>query len=611
MNKFILTLAAAVVAVGCYAFPKALYVKKGDTFTKFNFGVAEDLKFSEDGNYLNITGYNETIDLNTIDYITFTAPVSTTALTPDEQKERLISIADKVNTMAVPEKEADMIGLMGDFFIDGGEEETAGEWIWYHPVCEYSWPAGFWGENNADKKAVSNLMKAVRSAVNLDCNMGAPLMAAALKLYRFADYTGVFTANHAQQQWVKTADADYLELRYLRRENPMFSGYYAVRLEASDDYWTFDTSDFKSEVPRKLTLTFWKNTTQIATTTIDFDIAQDQHIYADIHFMGNVAEAKVNIKITDDVLESKALSYIEGKYLNDSYSKMDCYGLMDYDMMKADYNAAKDYEDPNTGEEIEGDHERLNRHFLKMAAETDVINELQGYGYLFDYKNFRSAAEKADEYLEGEEFVYPDGYVGYAWPRYNLSYENGILNFADSKEADHTNYSNLLNRKADIQFAYDKTGVTQGFVTWEVQDETEESSIPNVGPDNNTPAYGYYPKDGKVYTISYNEVVEYVEPSEANPNPEPIVYRFYGEYEYNDLGKLVIHAIPTESLLFPVVTREHSYNIVPRLVFSDLTGFYFEDFFTSQAFSGPISHYNRLIDAYFTITGIERNTSDK
>lgn len=609
MKKFLLPVAAALMAAGCYAFPKALYVKKGDSFTKFNFGVAEDLRFSEDGRYLNITGYNETIDLDAIDYITFTAPVSTTALTPDAQKERLISIADKVNEMAVPEKEADMIGLFGDFFIDGGDEETSQGWVWHRPVCEYAWPEGFWTEKNS-ADAITGLMKAVSSAVSLDCNTGAPLMASALNVYRFADYTGVFTANHSNNSWTKTANADYLELRYVRYLNPRISGHYAVRLEASDDYWTFDTSDFNSRVPRKLTLTFWKNDTRLATTTIDFDIVQNQHIYADIILKSNVTESRISIKITDSAIESKTISYVEGKYLNDSYAKIDGFGFMDYDMMKADYNAARDYEDETTWETVEGDHERLNRHFVKATAETDIINELQGFGVLFDYKGYRNARELAATYIDSEDLVYPDGAVRRSWPVYNLGIENGIINTAESKEENHIALINYLNRKSDIQFAYDKTGKTQGFVTWEVRDKIDDYVIPTGTDGDSAPQYGYYLKDGKAFRIYYRTVNEYIPPTASHPEPQEILHKFYGEEEWVN-GKLVIHSFPEESLVFPVIDRTHYYENVPKLVFSDLTGFYFDDFFTSQAFNGPIGHYNKLIDAYFTITGIERNDYDK
>ncbi len=73
MKKLLLTLAALLITLTSFAFPKAFYVVKGDSYTKYNFGVAGDLKFSADGKTLSVTGYDDAIILDEIDYITFTA----------------------------------------------------------------------------------------------------------------------------------------------------------------------------------------------------------------------------------------------------------------------------------------------------------------------------------------------------------------------------------------------------------------------------------------------------------------------------------------------------------------------------------------------------------
>ena len=83
MKKVLLILVALFTVVSAMAFPKAIYVKKGDEVKKFNFGVAEDLVFSNDGRTLTITGYDEDIKLDEIDYISFSAPVDGTAITPN------------------------------------------------------------------------------------------------------------------------------------------------------------------------------------------------------------------------------------------------------------------------------------------------------------------------------------------------------------------------------------------------------------------------------------------------------------------------------------------------------------------------------------------------
>ena len=118
MKKLLLTLAAALTVAGAMAFPKALYVKKGNEVQKYNFGVAEDLVFSNGGRTLTITGYDEAINLDNIDYITFTAPVDETAITPNAQKDKLIQIGEKLNSIIDINELAEIVRMYDCFFID-------------------------------------------------------------------------------------------------------------------------------------------------------------------------------------------------------------------------------------------------------------------------------------------------------------------------------------------------------------------------------------------------------------------------------------------------------------------------------------------------------------
>ena len=601
MKKLLLTLAAVVITLSCYAFPKALYVVKDNSFSKFNFGVAEDLKFSENGRFLIITGYSEKIDLNEIDYITFTAP-TTTALTPDEQKQRLIDIARKVNDMVDINQEADMVNLITDFLAEGGRQPD-NEYEWCEPVSNYAWPAGFWGEKNK-QSSLKSMMEAILGIVKHEGNNGAPLLASALNLYRFADYTGIFQANNQTQKWEQTGTANYLELRY-RRTNHVMEGNYGVRLTASDDYYTYGTSDFNCEIPRKLTITFMKNSEQLATTTIDFDVLQDDHINAEISFKGQSAKALVSIKISDDLMETTSTAYAGGKYLNRSYAKVNANGLMDYDTMKDDYDASRDYYDDTTYTEVEGDKARLARHFQKAYAESDVINELQATGYLFDYKNFITALDDADKTPDMVELTYPDGYVSAYWPQYYIDYKDGIIELAYTQQELRDKAAKYLNTKCDIQFAYDNTGKTQGFFAWE--GENPYNDYESYYPTENIPGYGYYVKNGMAFRIDLQEYYEEVPPTPENPSPTTIIHRFYGEKEWTDNGE-VIHEFPKDQLVFPVLERTYEYTTTPKLVFSDLTSFMFDEFFTKAAFQNPVNDFNSLIDAFYTITGLERNT---
>ena len=123
MKKFLLSIAALAITASAVAFPKALYVKKGDTFTKYNFGVAGDLQFSDNGRTLTITGYNEAINLDNIDYITFTAPTSSVSLTPDAQKDKLLAIGREATAMIDLNKNAGVLNLFHQFTY-GYEDEN-------------------------------------------------------------------------------------------------------------------------------------------------------------------------------------------------------------------------------------------------------------------------------------------------------------------------------------------------------------------------------------------------------------------------------------------------------------------------------------------------------
>ena len=103
MKKVLLILVALFTVVSAMAFPKAIYVKKGDEVKKFNFGVAEDLVFSNDGRTLTITGYDEDIKLDEIDYISFSAPVDALPSPPTPRKTSSYRLA-RSSTRCQPQR---------------------------------------------------------------------------------------------------------------------------------------------------------------------------------------------------------------------------------------------------------------------------------------------------------------------------------------------------------------------------------------------------------------------------------------------------------------------------------------------------------------------------
>ncbi|MDE6041009.1 MAG: hypothetical protein K2F99_05475, partial [Muribaculaceae bacterium] len=115
MKKTTLALAAIMTASSMFGLQRAFYVKQGDSFTKFNFGVASDLVFSNGGKTLTVTGYKESIDLEKIDYITFTPEVDEVGLTPTAQKEKMIQIGEAVNAVTDLNKVADLLVMIDGF----------------------------------------------------------------------------------------------------------------------------------------------------------------------------------------------------------------------------------------------------------------------------------------------------------------------------------------------------------------------------------------------------------------------------------------------------------------------------------------------------------------
>ena len=102
--------AVALCAAPAAALPKAFYVKQGDKITKYNFGVAENLVFSDNGHTLSVRGYGQSVNLDEIDYISFTAPLAE-ALTPSEQKERMVKIGTKAYSAFDINDQADVLRM--------------------------------------------------------------------------------------------------------------------------------------------------------------------------------------------------------------------------------------------------------------------------------------------------------------------------------------------------------------------------------------------------------------------------------------------------------------------------------------------------------------------
>lgn len=199
MKRTILTLFAAAAVISASAAPKALYVKKGDSYTKYNFGVVDDLRFSNGGKTLTIAGYGIAINLDDIDYITFTAPVQK-SLTATQQKEKMIAIGEEVNKRIDLYNVEDAIHMYECFT----RSDKSNDW---NPYCEYEVPQEYWDVHN-------EFTKNIIAAASGDMAAIAKARAGATNLYKFEDYTGVYNANSKTLTWERISEADYFEMRF-------------------------------------------------------------------------------------------------------------------------------------------------------------------------------------------------------------------------------------------------------------------------------------------------------------------------------------------------------------------------------------------------------------
>ncbi len=289
MKKLTLALSALIaLSASAIDIPKAIYVKKGDEFTKFNFGVADDLKFSDNGRKLSVTGYKEVIDLDAIDYISFSAPIDRTALTPAAQKEKLLQIGREAIGMVKPADQAELLNVIEVLFIgyhDGAD---------YHgPLTNGSFPDDYIKVKSAAKKIATGLrMLAKGNPTGIRATRSG-----SIDLYKLDDYYGVFTFNPDKYVWEKTSDAGYLELRFKAKDGVDCS----VRLEATNNSavkWT--TPDVEIEMPTEATTTIYRNGKALASSVIKTTMVQDKSIEMTVDFEANGYEVVNNFSVVND-----------------------------------------------------------------------------------------------------------------------------------------------------------------------------------------------------------------------------------------------------------------------------------------------------------------------
>lgn len=571
MKKLSLTIAALATA-SCAAFaasslPNALYVVKDGTYQKFNFGVAGDLVFSNEGKTLSISGYNQQIDLDKVDYITFEAPMGS-SLTASQQKDRLVQIGDKLNSMIDLNKHSDLITMCYRFFncVEEGD-------IHHHAPGYFEVPEEYWNLEKETKK----IAKAVQSFAKGNPAAVRALAPTAINLHKMEDYFGIYVANEKKEIWEKIAEADYFEIQFPSADKESYS----IRISKNGSSTKYTSSDFNFEMPEKIDIKFTHGATTLASATVATSAVQDKSIDMTVNCEANGYVVKSILNILNEGIKNNTKVWIDNTLIANADADVVGKNLLDYESMKSDAKEATHYhdEDDNCCGE---DPEQLIAHFVKATAEADILGELQIKGLAYDPMKVYSALKEEDDddnnYFEGAVNINGN----YAWPKGKVLKANSdksiidiVDNYSDEEEW-LEKAKNHFNNFSDVAFYYDMKPEMQGFLGFDTYDDV----------------YEYEPWEGNHYAI-VNDYLFYV-----NQNDKGY---YISTYTADDDWSPIY--LDEKDVFSPTVINEHWYELTPILYFPDMTSFYFEDFFDEGSFSKLINDYEDIIDTYLSITG--------
>lgn len=581
MKKILLSLAVIAACAGnAAALPKAVYVKQGNSYTKFNLGAAGDMKFSDSGKKMTVTGYGEVVDLDKIDYITFNAPIDDNALSPGRQKEKLLQIGQEfVNKFDL--KKCEGLILMIDRFsrVEDRYEDDA--------ICEYEWPREFWDVHNEFKaamKAAGSIAKGSPAAVRA-------LRSATVNLYKLSDYFGVYTANSRTEKWEKTADADYFEMRFAAADGD----FYKVRLEASNATSTWNTSDANIELAKEINVTFMKASDKIATAKVTSELVQDKSIKMNIIAETGGYVVTSDLEVLNDGITDKLNVTCDGQYLMSADTKVDGKNLLIYDEMYDAVKEASHYHDEN-GDCCGEDPTELFAHVFRGNTAVDILEKLQVKGKAFNFNKLYDALKEEDDddryVLEGHK-VNVDGNL-LSWDP-----ETKEMTISWSDNNYYENVVKYLNNYTDISLYYDNNSQLQGYLSFEYIEDPEDSYI----YDDNEVKRGYYVTDDSKVISVYKRAIH----KDGEWRNEIVGYDnwAYLDWDYEKNEEYSIYVDESKVIVPTSITRMY-YETTPVLTFPDLTSFYFEDYFTKSAFKGLIDDYDAIIDSYYDITGQDR-----
>ena len=480
MKKFILSMAAVLAISSASALPKAFYVKKGDEITKYNFGVADNLKFSDNGRTLTVLGYGEAINLDEIDYISFSAPLGT-ALTPAAQKEKLVAIGSEAFDMVDLQANADILNAWHAFF-DGYEDEN---YNWIPSPSEYDF--------DSEEKEAYNHTKTLAKALMLVAKGNAAAMRAAkagiVNVYKFADYNGIYTANDQTYHWDKT-EADHIEFRFNGRKGENF----ILKLTKGSESATWETNENSVEVPAKIDITFSNGSAKLFSATLNTIIESRKSIDMTLDFDANgyyADEDDWNSWVDEDATDLMAL-FTRAEANVDILGKMQIKGLASnpskiYEKLSADSysyeNFTKDgmefYSYGKLLDKVGNVWYTTEQDRSVVEAYAESLNSYIDAGFFYDgttkqqgYLGWDVVEDEWDRYTDwydGESirtngFVIVDGFVVNVYRNVDWVYNEtindseqvvGPWHYSGSRFNEDTNeweYTDVEVKEADVQF---------------------------------------------------------------------------------------------------------------------------------------------------------------
>lgn len=559
MNKFLLTLSGLMLAVSATAAPQALYVMKDGNCTKYNFGVAGDLHFTDNGHKLRISGYNDIINLDQIDYITFNAPVGATGLTSYEQKEKMVKVGEAVNALIDLNNISGIINMQDAFF---AHHEVGDDYIC--PPSEYEVPEDYRNVH----QSVRGAMKAVKDFVNGDIAALRSLRNKAMEIYKASDYFGIYEADSDDEVWVKKGGAEYLEIRY--------KGYnkvnYSVKLTCDSNVATWSVDNVSVEIPVKMTVVFCADAQQVAEVVLATDMKQNEKIGMELTFTAGKYKVVETLDITNPLMSEIVKVFVDGKESISSNVRVYGANLVDYDIMKDDVKEATHYHDEDgncCGEDVGP----LIAHFYRGVADVDVLGMLQvkaqglGFSQLYDL------------YTELDDVEYIGGY-----DNYSFNSDKSVLTYHYSSKDELAVLENITthyNTYHDAQFFYDGDKTLQGFLTFELEEDPYEDNYD----------HDWMISNGVLYPVYVGHDYDYKDGEEIRRD-------YY--YTYIDGEKCIVAA---DDVIHTVKLISIDDIIEPRLTFPDMTSYAYEDFFDEISFKKLITDYEDLLDTYNSITG--------